>query len=320
MKYPYLTNIREHVNKYSFTRLPVNSFTYLLLCLFIAGNAFAEDLVWDISKTDADHVKATFTESDGVLTVSGVGEMIDNWTEQGATAAPWFNVNGVNYKTKITAIAIENGVTNIGNYAFASIVKLLTSIVIGDDVERIGDYAFAYLSSPEIIFGKNVKRIGSCAFWNLHNDVMISLPAGLTTIEDNAFKHAYMTRIVIPAHVETVGRDAFYCLKLKTVTVECVQPPALGSGNFPAADVFYVPEEALSLYRSAANWSAFDGSYRTIEGLTAISAVKDENPDDILLPSARYFTLQGQEVLKPVKGGIYIVRSGSKTRKMLVVK
>ena len=293
----------------------------LLLCLLITANAFAADLVWNISKTEADHVTATFTESDSVLTVSGAGAMIDNWTEQGATAAPWFDVNGVNYKRIIKAIIVEDGVTNIGTYAFPSINFHLTKIVIGDDVETIGDYAFAYLGGPEITFGRSVKSIGKCAFWNLHSHVKIELPVSLTTIDEKAFRASYITGIVIPPNVETIGYEAFYgCPMLKTVTVECLQPPALGSGSFPAVEVFYVPEEALSLYRSAAGWSAFDGSYRTIGEHTAIAAVRDENSDDLLLPSARYFTLQGQEVSKPAKGRIYIVKSGSKTRKMLVVK
>ena len=312
MKYLSLTNSPSTSRKGTFPSFGGGrgEVICLLLCLLIAGNAQA-DTIWHV-----DNITATFTEDNATLLISGVGEMRD-YGETPETRAPWYP-----HRKQLKFIVIEDGITAIGIHAFSSL-QPVESISMGDGVVSIGDHAFAFLNAMEsITFGKNLKSIGNAAFWNCHDLKGVVLPAGLTTIGDKAFIYcSQITGIVIPASVETVGTEAFgYCSRLKTVTVECVQPPALGSGNFPAVEVIYVPEEALSLYRSAAGWSAFSDIYRTIEGHTAISAVEDTDSDDILSPSARYFTLQGQEVAKPVKGRIYIVKSGSKTRKMLVVK
>jgi hypothetical protein len=291
-------------------------FICLLFYLFAgtAASGASADTVWYIGKANETDVTATFTGSNATLVISGNGEMRD-WENQ---KAPWY----ATHRKIMKFIVIEDGVTAIGNYAFSS-CQPVESITVGDGVATIGMYAFAYLNALEsITFGKNLRSIGNAAFWNCHDLMGVQLPGSLTAIANDAFRYcSRITGVVIPANVETVGANAFaYCSKLKTVTVECPEPPALGSGNFPAAEVFYVPEKALSLYRSAAGWSSFAGSYLTIESLTAISAVRDENPGDMLSPPARYFTLQGREVLKPAKGCIYIVKSGLKTKKILAAE
>lgn len=70
----------------------------------------------------------TWVLENGVLTISGMGEMEDYsliWTSSSgiiwSTTAPWYT-----YDSQITDIIINDGVTNIGNYAFC-ICSSLTS-------------------------------------------------------------------------------------------------------------------------------------------------------------------------------------------------
>lgn len=74
----------------------------------------------------------TWTLADGVLTISGTGDMDDHKSE---LAEPWFD-----YATGIESVVIDSGVTSIGSYAF-SYCTSLTEVTIPDGVVSIGGYA-----------------------------------------------------------------------------------------------------------------------------------------------------------------------------------
>jgi hypothetical protein len=130
---------------------------------------------------------------DGTLTISGQGAMPDY-----LSSGPW---NGsVNDKgPTITTIIIEEGVTNIGNNAFAEYC---------DRVE--------YISIPN-----SVTKIGENAFKGCENITSITLPAILTNIEKAAFENCEkLTSIYIPDNVVNIGELAFYgCHELKSVSL-----------------------------------------------------------------------------------------------------
>ena len=63
-------------------------------------------------------------------------------------SAPWYS-----YRSQITSVVIEDGVTSIGNYAFYN-CSSLTEITIPDGVTSIGDYAFSYCRSlTDVYYG-----------------------------------------------------------------------------------------------------------------------------------------------------------------------
>ena len=61
--------------------------------------------------------------------------------------------NGWLYGSKFTSLIIGNGVTSIGNYAFADCISI-TSVTIGDSVTYIGDYAFSWCDSLTSVYCK----------------------------------------------------------------------------------------------------------------------------------------------------------------------
>ena len=85
----------------------------VLLCAATATHsAYAADIVASgTCGAEGDGSNLTWTlDSDGVLTISGTGAM-KNYTS--SSRAPWYS-----RRDKIISVAIDSGVTSIGNYAF----------------------------------------------------------------------------------------------------------------------------------------------------------------------------------------------------------
>ena len=161
--------------------------------------------------------------SGNILYVRGKGPMFDYSSQE---SVPWRNLG-------ITAIFMDNGITNIGNWAFAKFA-LSNSIRIPDSVSRIGDYAFYSCSPLTLSFGKvsdletigehafehssldsfplkdKVKEVGDYAFHDIPN-MYVSLYADcpLKRIGKYAFTGFENDVVYIPSTVETIGTHAF---------------------------------------------------------------------------------------------------------------
>ena len=98
---------------------------------------------------------------------------------------------------------IPNGVTSIGNMAFA-LCSGLASLTIPSGVTSIGISAFSYCSGL----------------------TSITIPSGVTSIGNNAFSYCSgLTSITIPSSVTYIGESAFtFCNKLESITVETGNP------------------------------------------------------------------------------------------------
>ena len=106
----------------------------------------------------------------------------------------------VGVSPNITSLEIENGVENIGMYAFANLT-LLNSISVS----------------------ASVKTIGYCSFYRCLGLENLNFASGaaLETIGRSAFNYCYnLEEIVIPNSVKTIDYCAFYrCSKLKNLTI-----------------------------------------------------------------------------------------------------
>ena len=110
------------------------------------------------------------------LTISGTGAMKDYF------AAPWYY-----YRSSITSVKIEDGVTSIGNYAFNN-CSSLTSITIPEGVTSIGSYAFDGCSGlTSITIPNSVTSIGIFAFYNCSSLTSINIPDNVTEIGNLVF-------------------------------------------------------------------------------------------------------------------------------------
>ena len=95
------------------------------------------------SGTCGENVTWTLT-NDGTLTISGIGEMADYYI----FSVPWYDT-----RSQVKTVIIKNGVTSIGNCAFAD-CSSLTSATIPDSVTSIGNWAFYGCSSlTDVYYG-----------------------------------------------------------------------------------------------------------------------------------------------------------------------
>ena len=133
-------------------------------------------------------------DEEGVLTISGNGAMSDYGFDN---YAPWKS-------DKIKSVIIENGVTNIGNVAFAYCHNL-SSVTIPDSVTSIGSYSFC---------GGNTKLTD------------ITIPDSVTSIGSFAFSHCRgLTSVKIPSSVTNIGTGIFStCSSLTNITVDSDNP------------------------------------------------------------------------------------------------
>ena len=111
---------------------------------------------------------------DGVLTITGKGEMYDY------SYTPW------SYDD-LTRVIIGNGVTTIGKNAFIG-RSSLTSVNIPNSVTTIGQAAFYDCSSlTSVTIPNSVTTIGEAAFSGCRSLTSVTIPNSVTTIEQSVF-------------------------------------------------------------------------------------------------------------------------------------
>ena len=121
----------------------------------------------------------------------------------------------------LTELIIPDGVTSIGDHAFAG-CSLLTSIAIPNSVTRIGYGAFVGCSLlTSITIPDGVTSIEGRMFFNCTSLTSVVIPDSVTSIGAEAFERcSSLTSITIPDGVTSIGATAFYgCNKLTNITI-----------------------------------------------------------------------------------------------------
>ena len=121
---------------------------------------------------------------DGVLTISGSGSMGNSITH------PWAN--------DITAVMIEEGVTDISAFAFENCTKL-----------------------TEISLPSSIRKISDGAFWNCSSLASIVIPEGVVSLERDVFRDcASLLEVVFPKSLSSIGMQPFPgCYSLVNIAV-----------------------------------------------------------------------------------------------------
>lgn len=204
-------------------------------------------------------------DSDGTLTISGAGAMNDY-------NAPWGE-----YKSNISKVIIEEGITYIGSQAFF-LCSALESVIMADSVTEIGSYSFSACKNlSDVVMSEGLIKIGGGAFeetaiakielgnklvnigpwaFNLCKQLQsVTIPDSVTTIGQAAFMNCKkIENITIPDNVTKMGESAFQnCSALQSVT--------LGSGltwletgvfaNCTSLKTIHIPGNIADIYSGA---------------------------------------------------------------------
>ena len=243
--------------------------SFVLAVLMIASLLPATALAADIADSgtcgaEGDGSNLTWTlDSDGVLTISGSGDMYDYG--YGSSDAPWHG--------RVKSAVIAEGVTRIGGCAFYD-CRSLTSVTIPDSVTRIGSFAFDNCRSlTSVTIPNGVTSIGTAAFDYCTSLISVTIPDSVTSIGDGAFSNCKsLTSVAIPDSVTSIGDSAFsYCTSLTSVTI----PDSVTSIGYNA---FGSCESLTSVTIPDSVTSIGDFAFSYCESLTSVTI-----PDSVTL-------------------------------------
>ena len=117
-----------------------------------------------------------------------------------------------------TTVNVPEGVTTIGNYAFAYNSNVET-VVLSSTVRDLGR-GFDSSTVKKVVLNEGLETISSRAFRSTTALEEVVFSSTITEIADNAFQKSGIKEIVIPASVKTIGEAAFGSSLIETVTFE----------------------------------------------------------------------------------------------------
>ena len=117
-----------------------------------------------------------------------------------------------------TTLAVPEGATAIGNYAFAYNTNVKT-VVLPSTVKDLGR-GFDSSSVKKVVLNEGLQTISSRAFKSTTALEEVVISSTVKVIADNAFQKSAIKEIVIPANVETIGEAAFGSSKIEKVTIK----------------------------------------------------------------------------------------------------
>ncbi len=164
----------------------------------IASGTCGDNLTWTL-------------DSDGLLTISGIGNMYDYSYD---TDSPFYS-----HRSSIKTVDIKYGVTSIGKRVFSECHNL-KSVIMGNSVTNVGYKAFyncKLLTSIRI--SNNVTVISEYAFENCIALDSIKLPEGLLIIGHKAFKDCVSLKsLKLPDSITTLGENILNgCTKIPEI-------------------------------------------------------------------------------------------------------
>ena len=170
-------------------------FLILLISIIPVSKVFAATPK-DYTVTDTINAKL---DSNGVLTVTGTGEMPD-----------YTNINLVPWKgEQIQKIIISDGITKIGKYAFNSLTTL-KDVDYGNTLVTIGEKSFYGCTGlTEFIPPSSLENIEYAAFAYCENLTNIELNEGLKLLGSYAFAGTSVKTVTIPSTLEDYNSYVF---------------------------------------------------------------------------------------------------------------
>lgn len=193
--------------------------------------------------------------------------------------------NGCNH---LEDVVLEEGVSTLTNGAFSRCV-ILSRITLPSTLTVISDNAFFYCAClEEVTFPINIIEIGAASFQgctklkgelNLPNLSLLGRGSFTGTaitrikslgkikqIEQETFKNCKdLESVVLPETTTFIAKYSFdSCSKLNSVVCMATVPPEIETYTFSGNMNFYVPDNSVTAYRTATNWSVFSSRIKPL--------------------------------------------------------
>ncbi len=203
----------------------------MFFCILLFGANIETIMAQQVDGNDINYMLT----ADGVLTISGTGEITSLKEEQ------MEQKHGID-TSEVKKIVISNGITSIGEYACSDYpnvleVKMADSVrTIGEsafeknsklkkvelspNIDEISAFAFYECTSLKTLTGINCSKIGRYAFSGCVNLRDFTLPDKVTTIGERAFWACFsLTKFTFPKELVKIDKKALYnCPGLKSIT------------------------------------------------------------------------------------------------------
>lgn len=152
--------------------------------------------------------------------------ILGNWLRSYAGGITTLDLSAVNGLTIISEMAFYGcGISSLGNSS-------LKKVILPEGVTTIGDDAFNFASITEIVLPTTLEIIGNDSFRSTEIS-MLSLPQGLKTIGMTAFYWcSYLTQLIIPSSVTSIGDNSLPSNNNTTVVLEGVTYSLLNDDKF----------------------------------------------------------------------------------------
>lgn len=216
----------------------------------------------------ASIVSNTYTDGRGIITFSGPVTKIGRDRFRG--------------QSRLTSISLPSGVTMIDNFAFYQCSGLssidlsyvtsfgsyvledctsLSSVILNSSLTSIPTGLFTGCSGlTSVTIPSGVTSIGNEAFRN-SGLIVLELPNGVTNIGDTVFAGSDLVSLTISSGVTSIGVNLCQgCEDLTEVVMYPTVPPSLGQGAFGRTSpdlLIKVPSGSVQAYQSASVWSAY---------------------------------------------------------------
>ena len=253
----------------------------LALCMLAALTAeiFAADTVASgYCGSEGDGKNLTWTlDSEGVLTISGLGKMKD-YEDDNKNRAPWYSS-----RKSLKKLVLKSGITSIGDYAFFDCSNLTGDLKIPSNVHSIGENAFGYCSgfNGSLTIENGVVEIKKYAFYHCKGFTgSLKIPNSVTYIGVCAFYDCagFTGDLIIGDGVTTIERGAFSgCYRFKGTLKIGNSVTSIGEVAFTSCRGFtgslIIPDSVTSIGQQAFSFCAgLNGSLIIGNGVTKIQS------------------------------------------------
>ncbi|MGM9551562.1 MAG: leucine-rich repeat domain-containing protein [Clostridia bacterium] len=214
--------------------------TILTICM-VFSTVFAVPAFAETASGECGENLTWVLTDDGTLTISGSGDMT-SWTS--TSSVPW-----ISYRSAITSVVIDSGVTSIGTYAFYNCTGL-TSVEIPDSMTSIGKSAFYKCTGlTSVVIPNSVTSLEERAFESCSGLTNVTIPDGVTSMGQMAFYNCTgLTSVTIGSGVTSIGKVTFYgCTGLTSIVISSSVTSIESSAFYNCSsltDVYYFGNEA----------------------------------------------------------------------------